>query len=272
MAVLDVAARLKLNPISPGLIRNGGYIISYTGNLSPGTTLWLGLPDLQHAVDVTKRNQKDLLNATNLPQFLSFIGRQKLWGTQGTCRLFVMRGSTVLEQSNEQRFDCPVRPYVGRLCPELGKGDTGPQLQYTGVVNGRMLYQPAIDGCYYFAYGGKFETDNRMRGLNCITYAGAVFGVDPACGAMSCYGTQLANHLGAQPCDLENKTGQEIKAYFVRSPKGTYLMWSSTHTVIVVNGMVHEFSQGRGGYVSTSIQQWGFGSARYWVRKTLQQF
>lgn len=73
-----------------------------------------------------------------------------------------------------------------------------------------MFYQPSIDRKYYFAYGGKFETDNTMRGFTCITFIGAVCGVDPSSGAMGAYGTQLANHLAATMCDMENKKESDI--------------------------------------------------------------
>jgi hypothetical protein len=267
-----VSSGLKLNTVSLGRIRNGGYLVGYEGNIPSGASLLLSVSDEQHTLDVTRQKQGDILDARNMSAFLALIGNQKLWGTQATCRLLTVSGGKVVGRSNEQTLDCPVRPYVGRLAPELGRGDTGPKLQYTGVSNGRMLFQPAIDGCYYFAYGGKFETDNLMRGLNCITYAGAVFGVDPASGAMSGYGSHLAAHIGAVRCGLENKTADEVKVYFRTNPRGTYLMWSSTHTVIIVNGMVHEFSQSQGGYASTSVERWRFGVSRYWVRKTPKQF
>jgi hypothetical protein len=135
-----------------------------------------------------------------------------------------------------------------------------------------MFHMPAIDGCYYFAWGGKFETSDLMRGFDCTTYAGAVFGVDAATGALSGYGTQLANHLHATQCNLENKTGADITAYFIRNPRGTFLMWSDSHVVIVQNALVHEFSQTRGGYAATPIAAWRFGSKRYWIRKPQKQF
>jgi hypothetical protein len=232
----------------------------------------LGVADLRTAIDVTHRPAGDLLDAEHLPTFLAGIGRQKLWGTKTKCSLWVLHGDKLVAQS-QMDFDSPVRPFVGKLGPSLGAPDGGPKLQYTGVSQGRTLHIPAIDGCYYYAHGGRFETDNRLRGLNCITYAGAVFGVPSSTHALSHYGTQLANHVGATPCGLENKTGDEIKSHFAKNPLGTYLMWSAHHVVVVVDSKIHEFALSKNGYVVTDLQQWHFsGKSRWWVRKTRQQF
>jgi hypothetical protein len=265
-------ARVTLHGIVLGRIAKGGYVISYEGAIGADARLRLGLPDLAHSMDVTGENSKDLLTSKNLPLFLSLIGRQNKWGQRIACRLFVMRGDLVVSQSDEVQFDAPVRPYCGPLRPELGRRDAGPPLRYTGVQDGRMLYMPAIDGCYYFAYGGKFETSNAKRGLNCITYVGAVLGVSPSSNAMSEYGTRLANYCGCVPCELENKTLPEIKAAFNNGRAGTYVMWSEHHTVLVVNRWVHEFRQLRGGYQHVPIAQWDHRDTRWWVRRSPKQF
>ncbi len=270
---------LTLHPITLGPISKGGYVISYEGTIPPGASLLLGVPDVLHSIDVTRQNPKDLLTPANLPVFLARIGnRRTWWGTTGHCRLFLTRGGSVIAQSNEQPFDCPVRPYVGSLRPELGRGDGGPPLQYTGTPprypDGRMLHVPAIDGCYYFAFANRFETRNAMRGFNCITYAGAVFGVDAGASTrpMSVYGTQLANHCGCIPCDLENKTLEDVRGFFAKNPRGTYLMWSEHHTVVVVNATVHEFRERRRGYNVEPISRWAHHDVRWWVRRAPKQF
>ena len=272
MAANAATSRVTLDPVRLGPIRNGGYIIGYDGAVPNRSTLLLGLPDVDHSMDVTGRKQKDLLGPDNLPTFLSLIGKQKWWGMKGRCTLFVMNGDTVVTRSTEQLFDCPVRPYVGPLRPEMGKGDAGPALKYTGVSDGRMLFMPALDGCYYFAFNGRFETENDMRGFNCITYAGAVLGVDPSTKAMAAYGTQLANHCGCVPCNLENKSLADVRAFFAKNRVGTYLMWSEHHTVLVVNGMVHEFRQLLGRYNTQPVGEWTHSDSRWWVRKTPKQF
>lgn len=265
---------LKLSPITTGSIGKGGYIIGYDGSIPSGARVLLGVPDLAHSMDVTGRKPGDLLGSDNLPQFLALIGKQQLWGTKASCRIFVKQGPSIVASSNEQSFPCPVRPYTGRLHPaDLGRGDAGPPLQYTGVQDGRMLHMPAIDGCHYFAYGGRFETENGKRGFNCITYVGAVFGVEPASKAMSGYGTQLAVHCGCVPCNVENRTLAEVRTYFAGAgARGTYIMWSASHVVLVVNAAVHEFRQSLGRYNTQPIAQWKHADDRWWVRKAPKTF
>lgn len=264
---------LQVKDVKLGAINKGGYIISYTGSFPTGTTLTLCLSNPRQGLDVTGRNANDLLGPDNMPRFLALIGNGQLWGKRARCRLIVSKAGQVVAEALSPPFDCPVRPYFGVLTPSsVGNGGTGPKLRYTGNGTGRMLRMPAIDGCYYFAWAGRFETSDSMRGYDCTTYAGAVFGVDAATGAMSGYGTKLANHLGASQCNLENKTGDDIRKYFSGSPRGTFLMWSDSHVVVILNAVVHEFSQSKGGYAATPIAFWGFGSKRYWVRKPQKQF
>lgn len=267
---------VSLNPIRHLPISQGGFSISYRGKAPSGTTVWLGLPDATNAIDVTNKPQSAIIDSANLPRFLSLIGHQHAWGSSQQCRLFVRRGSELIAQSQQLRFDCPVRPYVGRLEPSLGKGDAGPPLRYTGTPphypDGRVLRVPAIDGCHYFSHKGFFETDNNKRGFNCITYVGAVYGVDVKSKAMSAYGTQLANHCGCTIIGCENQTLDKVKAFFIAHPRGTYLMWSSHHIVIVVNAVVHEFREKFGRYNSQPIAQWTHRDNHWWVRKSMQSF
>jgi hypothetical protein len=269
---------LTLNPIVLGAIKNGGYVVSYTGQVPAGATLLLGLPDTTRAVDVTGRPKTDLLDMARLRKLLDLFDQMNAWGTQVSCRLHVRQNGTTIAQSGTQTLRAPVRPYCGSLHPKLGKGDTGPRLCYTGIQTGRMLYQPDIDGRYYFAFGGKFETDNAKRGLNCITYVGGVCGVDPSSGAMSAYGTQLANHLLAQQVGMEGKSKQEVIQFFTTDGqhsqlrRGTFIVWNSGHTVLVVNGVVHEFALSKDGYNETPVAQWHFANGPFWVRQLRVDF
>jgi hypothetical protein len=268
---------LVLKSIRPTRISHGGYSVSCDGTLPSGAQLWLGMPDLSNAMEVTGKPHASLIDPSNLAAFLALIGKQRtLWGTKGRCQLFIKKGPTLLGVSNALEFACPVRPYVGKLQPSLGEGDTGPELKYTGTPphypDGRVLHVPAIDGCYYFSHGDQFETDNQKRGFNCITYVGAVFGVDAKSKAMSSYGTQLANHCGCTAVGCENQPIEAVRAFFVQHPKGTYLMWSAHHIVIVLNATVHEFREKLGGYNTQPIASWGHHDKRWWVRKAIKQF
>ena len=269
---VTLSAPLYLNPIQLKKVKDGGYKISCSGKIPLQSRLRLVIQNDSAGVELNTASHGDLVGAAQLPALLASIGRQKLWGQEVACHLVALQGTHAVAASNQVKLTCPVRPYAGRLCPEMGRLDAGPKMSYTGVQNGRMLAQPAVDGCYYFVYGGQFETNNTMRGLNCITFAGAVFGVDPASRAMSGYGTQLADSLRAAPCGLEAKTGAEIKQHFVAKPMGTYLMWNMHHVVVVSGGMIHEFSQSHHGYRATPISGWHFANPPFWVRRTPKQF
>jgi len=277
-AATAAAGTLSLNPIALGLIRNGGYVISYAGQIPPGATLLLGLPDTARTVDVTGRPKSDLLDFERLKKLLAHFDQTNAWGNPVTVQLHVVQNGRAVAKSNTQTLPAPVRPHCGCLNPKLGKGDCGPRLCYTGVQTGRMLFQPGIEGRYYYAFGGKFETDNAKRGLNCITYVGAVFGVDPSTGAMSAYGTQLANHLGAIKLGMEGKSKQEVLRFFttdgMRSQlrKGVYIVWNAGHTVLVVDGVVHEFALSKNGYNETPVASWHFANGPFWVRQLRVNF
>jgi hypothetical protein len=285
MSIAQPLSSIKLNSIKLQPIIQGGYLVSYTGSVPTGSRLMLAASNslsaasnLQSAIDVTNQPPSHLLNKANLPSFLALVGKHGLWGKKGYCSLFTAKAGAIVAKSNIEAFDAPVHPYTGKLGPFIGRPDSGPKFQYTQNPNGRMLHIPAIDGCYYFEIDAGpnvhcFETNNNMRGLNCITFAGAVFGVSASTGAMSGYGTKLANHLGATQCNLENKSDNEIRAYFAKHPTGTYLMWSATHIVVVVNSKVYEFAHSKHGYAGDQpIDKWNFYNSRHWVRKTPKQF
>ena len=269
---VTLSAPLYLNPIQLKKVKDGGYKISCSGKIPLQSRLRLVIQNDPVGVELNTASHGDLVGAAQLPALLASIGRQKLWGQEVACHLVAFQGAQAVAASNQVKIKCPVRPYAGRLCPEMGRLDAGPKMNYTGIQNGRMLAQPAVDGCYYFVYGGQFETNNTMRGLNCITFAGAVFGVDPASRAMSGYGTQLADFLRATPCGLEGKTAVEIKKHFATRSVETYLMWNMHHVVVISRAMIHEFSLSHHGYRVTPIADWHFAHAPFWVRRTLKQF
>ncbi len=284
----QAAQPLQLNPIQISKIKNGGYVISYKGEplpkpygvrlqVSDGPTN-LGQPGqvlvpqaILSSLDITGRRQNDVIGADNLPNLLEASARLNLWGRRATITLYVVR-ETIVSRSNSQFLDCPVQPYSGALGPLLGEQDSGPKLVYTGIQTGRMIYGQPIGSRYYYCYGGQFETNNAQRGLNCITYVGAVFGVDPATGAMSAYGTKLVEHLGCTKCDMECKKEAEVREFFKAHPTGSYIVWHENHCMLVVNGVVHEYALGKGGYARTDAQQKKFGGLPLWVRKAPRDF
>jgi hypothetical protein len=204
------------------------------------------------------------------------IDTANAWGGLARLKIFVSRGGYYIPNSDlGQSINCPVKPYDGALDPAAIGAEPG--LNYTGNGTGRILHMPAIDSKYYFIYGGKFVTENAMRGFDCTTYAGAVYGVDADTGAMAGYGTKLADHVGATKCDMEQKKAKEIKEFFATNAAGTYFMWNEGHIVMVHNAVVHEFTnRDGGGYKTCNLADYPFATsgakANYWIRKVDAEF
>ena len=267
-----LADPLVLEPIYLGDIRKGGYLIKYDTSTKEGIPtskykVFLGLSSQTHLLDVTACNNRDIMTSKNLPDLLKLITELEQWGSLIVCRLYLKRDSQVISQSKQQNLTAPVKPYKSSLEPSLG---STAGLNYTGNGTGRMLHVPAIDGKYYFHYKYKFVTKVSERGFDCTTYVGVVYGVDAYAGGvkpMSEYGTQLANYVGTTKCDMEGKKDNDIKAFFEKNNKGTYMMWSSRHVVLVEDAKVHEFSESKKGYNTDPVSDWNFHGATYWIRK-----
>jgi hypothetical protein len=274
----ETVAPLKLKRIDHDLIAKGGYVVAYEGEVPPSDyKVLFGVAD-RATIDVTGRPRKNVIVSDNLPDLLKIIDRLDLWGRSVECRLYVARNARVISQSGPQLLSCPVRPYAGCLGKDLLKRENVGSFTYPGVGDGRYFHVTPIDGKYYFSYKNKFETANQMRGFDCITYVGTVFGANASdkvamkdgteCGCMAGYGTQLANYLGATAVDMEMKKEAEIKAFFAKNNMGTYIMWKEGHTVLVVDSVVHEFTnRAPKGYHETSVAAWLFGKDVYWIRK-----
>jgi hypothetical protein len=253
----------------------GGYKIGHpAGQKVPdGCRLLLAVPDALHSLDVTGRRSDDLIHSDNLPLLLGLIERQRLWGKPVDVQLMATRGETVVARSNVASLACPVQPLSGPITPRRlgGLGDTGPKLKYTGNGTGRMLRLPAIQGKYYFKWGGKFETDDRMRGFDCTTFVGSVFGF-PFDGhwPSNANGLTVATKLGAIPCNIEQRPGSEVKSFFASGPgggrRGVFVTWSAGHVVLIIDGVVHEYGHSKNGYAETPIERW-YNQGHWTVRQ-----
>ncbi len=268
-----IASPLALKPIARIGIEQGAFQIRLDGEPLPDYwQLWLAFannPAAKMHVEPVG-NSRDLITRDNLPTLMFLVDKAKAWGKTAMLRLFVTRGMHTVSESAGAAMACPVKPYCGTLQPDRIGAEPG--LVYSGVLDGRFFHFPAIGGNYYFSYGGKLENDDARRGLNCITYVGAVYGVPASTGALSGYGTQLADYLGASKCDMEGKKEADIKKFFAEHTTGNYIMWKSTHVVLVSDGTVYEFSEGVGGFRSMSVDQWPFGKSTFWIRKVDKAF
>lgn len=301
-----MATPLTLNPITLERISKGGYAISYQtsdhGELpNQGYRVYVSVGNDAMLLDITGRDRKDVIGPDNLPDLLTLIANQNLWAQPVQCRLTVkLEGHTVTRSDPPQNLKAPVKPYTGKLGPELLKeanvGDWTYGANDPKGLDGRYLWMTPFNGSYYFAYASKFETEPKLRGLVCITYLGAVYGIGATesvkndwgfkddegnvmdrVNVMSAYGTQLAVHLGAQRVDMEAKKAKDIKEFFKKHPKGNYMMWKEGHTVLVIDGKVHEFTNARGqakGYhqsdavnETTPALEYGYGNSTWWIRE-----
>jgi len=302
---------LVLTEIALKQISSGGYRIGYLGTLPSGTArLLLFIPGAKHSVDVTKSHKSDLLDSkVKLATFLQGIATNRSWGKKEKCIIVAKdKNGNELARSDPKFFDTPVCPYTGALTPLcVGKCKSDfPPPKYTGkfefdwddekwksIGGAAYLYPSPIDGCYYFAYAGKFVKDNKERGFDCTTFVGSAFGVDPntpstfqgkPCNAMAGDGGTLADVLkeGGKDYDLKHAKASDVLKFFEKNRVGTYVMWSSGHVVIVHDLIVYEFigsaepSKRKDGFDVHPITQWftlsGHHLQKFSVCKTRRQF
>lgn len=295
--LVRLAQPLDLRPIKPGrvldlqskgriLSNGGGYDISVrTSDLGPlppkgsGYTLHLLLVNGLASIEVTGQPLNDLMSKDNLGDLLTAIERTGLWSVPIPWQVQLRYKGQVISTSAPQIALTPVQPHNGKMVPLDEKGN-GPKLTYQGSVadhefHGRMFAQvPGYDK-FVFIYGGVLEVDSRYRGFDCVTYAGT------ACAASNMHMAEagdLAQSLGATACSVDvkgkdPKSGKEVttkvvldksdpahvKAFFAQpsTSTGSYLLWSTGHVVLVVDGEVHEFKASEpSGYARTAVGDW----------------
>ena len=264
------ATPAALGAITLVRIDEGGYQISYSAQLPPnGYKVFLALKNDTFLLDITGRNAKGVMGNDNLPDLLDLMEGASVWGNVAVeCRVIVKRNERLVSRSDPKTLACPVQPYSSGLGADLLEEENVKDFTYSGIKDGCYFNMPAIDDRYYFSYDNKFETKNARRGLNCITYAGAVFGVNANTKALKDYGTQLAAYLNAAKVDMEGKKAADLKQFFTDNPTGTFLMWSEGHTTVVVDGFVYESTnRTTQAYQRTDAQDWPYGNAVFWVRK-----
>lgn len=213
------------HPITRERISKGGYKISHSGHVPHRHTLWLGLPDLSSAMEVTGKSSHKLLDASNLPKFLSLIGKQNWWGQKGRCKLFVKQGGAITLHLG----GATLGPRLGLSIHELHSLKYGSDDAHG--LTGRVLHIPAIDGCYYFHYGQRFETSNERRGLVCTSYIGAVWKLETVPnGPMTWPGNMIASCQGApffcKEVPLTDRPLEQVKAFLLDHEDSTYLVGS----------------------------------------------
>jgi hypothetical protein len=256
--------------VSSKTVPQGGYHISYETDdggkrdtqIPDPYQVLLG-PDQLNALDVSDRPRHDLLDAAKLGELLGIIDKRNAWGNTMFVKLFVILERQLIQSSDAAILRCPIEPYSGKMLSTVENAD----LLYEGDPKtdsfwGRMFYTaPGFDK-YLFVWGGRLELEPAKRGFDCITYAGTT------CGAkhtdMGGSGATLADALHATPVvhdkvTLDKASKEHLTSFFEKNKAGYYLMYSTGHVTLVVDGCVYEFKPnqpGNKGFVPTPTSDW----------------
>ena len=186
---------------------------------------------------------------------LAAIDQFGKWGETVPLWMVTYKGGVLSAQSRPVSYQTPVKPFYGRLKISDIAADI-PRLTYPGNGMGRLLSK-AINGRYYFVYGGKLETASAMRGFDCTSFPMALLSIPnlPSPG----YGRQLCEAAHAEQCDMEQLKRADLEARFKSNsiPNGVYVLFSEGHVPLYNSDVntLHEFTHG--GYQSHA----GFGAA-----------
>jgi hypothetical protein len=262
--LIGMSGPIKLNRVEKTSLRNGWFKISYTGMLPPENycmNLYLNLEIPRNCSYVLPENRIDISACSKenvfrnhqdkLIQFLSLIERGRLWETEAQLRVYLTRNGGVVSASNPTALPCPVKPFEGRITPTFPYHDAEP-MNYIASIGegGKMVFEgrllEPLAGKYYFIRGGKLECERSKRGFDCITYVGTVLGADRHSSYPYQHGDTMAVHLhsigAAEKTGLDKVPTTEIIAYVNANKSTTFFAWSGGHTVLIVQGRVHEFN------------------------------
>lgn len=262
-------------------IRQGGYRFDTSWRLGR-EELWIRVQGHGNEVPLQRRSATRCVFGPTafegLELFLEALAPFELWSTATrktvTCEVVVRSGGT--PETVPVEVPTPVAPYIGELgaahLEDLG-GSEPTRYVGTGAAPfiGRMLHRP-IAGMRFFKYGGLFTTDVNERGFDCISFTGSAFGAQSH---MDRTGLELADHLGAAPVPEvpDNSVSGLVHNYFYNmGDRGTYLLWSGGHIVVVHGGSVHEFNvKPRNGYNVTRALDWLSAPAKRNTRFSLRR-
>jgi hypothetical protein len=277
LEVLTVRKQLHLT-LHPILITKGGYKIAHNAKswpanyrlyltcrntkLSPADNLQ-NLSELDSCLDITEQPPDDALNGSALlPDFLSLMEKlgtanAGFWGNRRWCALYVTRDNCIIS-SAEAPFTSPFQPFDGTLTMNDINASGLPYHDPSALLNPNP-----INGKHWFQHSSRFATlSDPPRGLNCVTYPMAVYRLlpHPVVGKPGYDGEEIANDLAPNaPNDINGKSYDDAMDFLVNNRSGAYLMWyeygADGHTVLIVDGVAHEWSQSHNGYWTTPIPQ-----------------
>ena len=212
--------------------------------------------------------------ATREAAVLDAIDTFGKWGEKIKVWMIGKKGADVVARTAAADYLTHVKPYYGKLTiSDIAKDD--PAMTYPGNGHGRLLSEQ-INGRYYFKYGGKHETDPKMRGLDCTSFPMALFSLKslPSPG----YGKQLCDALGATKyvdasgqSEYEQIKRPELEKRLAANttPSGYFVLFSEGH-VLLYNGymnLLHEFTYGGFKTSPGGTRAMTANNGLWWMRK-----
>jgi len=262
MTVASMAASdlLRFSGMTHLGVRVGFDLKFHSGD--PQARLFLHVGDESRRVEITGTNrlsrQDDVLSA------IDATGR---WGQVVPLWMTAQRNGSVVARTPPVDHVAHVRPYEGPLSVS-GIAHDVPRMTYPGVGIGRLLWQ-AGNGRRYFVYGGRLETDPKMRGFDCTSFPMVLLGLPRI--ASPGYGKQVCEAAGAESCQLEQISSSALTKRFRDGSiaGGGYIVFSAGH-VMLYDGwrnVLHEFNFG--GFRSTPAALRPLHAAQnlWWVRR-----
>jgi hypothetical protein len=249
-------------------ILGGGYSVkSATVNLQSGQAV-----NLVVGVEPSTANQRILnirprrhggdleffdVDRRVLSEFLTIVGRNFWWGRHVYLWVEAMSGTRRLAISRAATIKTPVEP-VRTIGPNLA---THPKLVYPTNADGKsepgagrsLGKNTSLDGKYYFAYGGQFETEARYRGFDCSSFVKMAVGLsttslsDALGHHLALSGPNIAAAIGLGLV-LESSDRTEVIAFLRGSSVSNSMSiiqrdeGKHGHCVLVSGGNVYEFN------------------------------
>jgi hypothetical protein len=174
------------------------------------------------------------------------------WGNKAHCVVYVTRDDVVVSRSTGATpFDCPVKPYPGPVGDSsvptvLDVTETDPASPWNYTENGEphksgsMLHEVPFNGSYFFKYAGRFTLKDTLRGFDCTTYPGSIFGLPST--SMGSYDA-ICSAMMARPVGVENAHLTEFLRFMEAHTTGTYLVYIVGHHIVIISeGVCYEFN------------------------------
>ncbi len=266
----------SLRPITQKKIHHGGFLFATLKNVLPQHKYKMYLSfrnrsfapgqnlkdsgELPFLVDVTGRGHADLIGPNQLSALLAQLEQidgTGAWGKKAHCVVYITRDDVIVCRSTGTTpFDCPVKPYPGpvgdsSVPSELDVTETDPEGPWTYTENGEamksgsMLHEHPFNGKYFFKYAGFLTIKNTLRGFDCTTFPGSIFGLPST--SMGSFDA-ICSALMARPVGIEKVKLTAFLMFLEAHTSGTYLVFIGGHHIVIISeGVCYEFNVGPNG-------------------------